>query len=127
VEKQSLYFKLNGSPALRYKSSLHCGLFTQSGLESKVKLKNNDVTNSENKCRFSDMEKFDWHCNPLSDECVITKNCKNRQNLGRHFKARFGDNFKMNVTFMAWLKTNTGKTLLDAVQEFRNNHQKLEG
>lgn len=68
------------------------------------------------------MSKFDWHSETLSDETIITKTYKNTQNVRRYFFTNFGADWKNNRTFMAWFKENTGKTLKDAVEEFRKNH-----
>lgn len=68
------------------------------------------------------MSKFDWHSEPLNDETIITENYKNTQNARRYFYLYFGKNWKNNRTFMAWFKENEGKTLKDAVEEFRINH-----
>ncbi|MBC6111353.1 DUF6434 domain-containing protein [Pedobacter fastidiosus] len=68
------------------------------------------------------MEKFDWHSEPLTDETTITKTYKNTQNVRRYFQSHLGTKWKNNRFFMAWLKDNEGKTLKDAVEEFRKNH-----
>lgn len=68
------------------------------------------------------MEKFDWHSEPLTDETIITKTYKNTQNARRYFQSHFGTKWKNNRFFMAWFKDNEGKTLKDAVDEFRKNH-----
>jgi hypothetical protein len=66
------------------------------------------------------MNKFDWHSEALKDNTIITTSYKNTQNVRRFFQSHFGANFKMNREFMAWLKTNVGKTLGDAIKEFEN-------
>ncbi|MEM1237225.1 MAG: DUF6434 domain-containing protein [Pseudomonadota bacterium] len=62
---------------------------------------------------------FDWHKADLTDATILTDNYKNSQNVRRYFKSRLGDGFKFNIEFMAWLKTNAGKTLADACDEYR--------
>jgi len=62
---------------------------------------------------------FDWHKAPLSDGTLLTDSYKNSQNVRRYFKSRLGDDFKFNIEFMAWLRANSGKTLGDACQEYR--------
>lgn len=69
------------------------------------------------------MSNFDWHSEPLTDETIITKNYKNTQNVRRYFYSHFGNNWKNNRTFMAWLKENEGKALKDAVKEFKKNYK----
>ena len=66
------------------------------------------------------MNKFDWHSEALKDNTIITTSYKNTQNVRRFFQSHFGVNFKMNREFMAWLKTNVGKTLGDAIKAFEN-------
>jgi hypothetical protein len=68
------------------------------------------------------MSKFNWHSEPLSDETVITLNFKNTSNVRRYFQSHFGEGWKNNRIFMAWFKENIGKTLKDALEEFRKNH-----
>lgn len=59
--------------------------------------------------------RFDWHSEDLSPETVITDSYKNTQNVRRFFRTYAGENFKFNIAFMAWMKSNVGKTLGDAV------------
>ncbi len=66
------------------------------------------------------MNNFNWHSEPLNSNTIITANYKNTQNVRRFFQSHFGTNFKMNREFMAWLKTNAGKTLGDAIKAFEN-------
>ncbi|MEM6661416.1 MAG: DUF6434 domain-containing protein [Pseudomonadota bacterium] len=61
---------------------------------------------------------FDWHSADLADETVITDNYKNTQNVRRYFKSRLGAGFSFNIAFMDWMRTNTGKTLADAVTAY---------
>ena len=68
------------------------------------------------------MSKFDWHSEPLSNETIITKNYKNTQNVRRFFQSYFGAGWKNNRTFMMWFKQNEGRTLKDALEEFKKNH-----
>ncbi|MCY6382660.1 DUF6434 domain-containing protein [Hoeflea prorocentri] len=58
--------------------------------------------------------KFDWHSEALTHETVITDSYKNTQNVRRFFKSAVGDQFKFNIAFMEWMKSNTGRTLGDA-------------
>ncbi len=63
--------------------------------------------------------KFDWHSSRLTPETVITDNYKNTQNVRRFFKQHYGEHFAFNTAFMAWMKSNIGKTLADAVEARR--------
>ena len=63
--------------------------------------------------------KFDWHKADLTPETVITDSYKNSQNVRRFFKSQLGDGFKFTIGFMDWIRQNQGKTLADAVAEYR--------
>ncbi len=63
--------------------------------------------------------KFDWHSADLTLETVITDSYKNSQNVRRFFKAHVGDHFKFNIASMAWMKSNVGRTLADAVEAIK--------
>jgi hypothetical protein len=65
------------------------------------------------------MNKFNWHSEPLSLSTPIDKNYKMSQNVRRFFKAHLGDDFHFNKPFMIWMKESTGKTLADAIEEFK--------
>jgi len=62
---------------------------------------------------------FDWNTETLSLETVISDSYKNTENVRAFFKQLIGSNFKFNVTFMDWMKMNSGKTLGDAVDKYR--------
>ncbi|MEM6386635.1 MAG: DUF6434 domain-containing protein [Pseudomonadota bacterium] len=64
--------------------------------------------------KVTPQSKFDWHSATLTPETIITDSYKNSQNVRRFFKAQLGDGFKFNIAFMAWMRSNTGKTLADA-------------
>lgn len=69
------------------------------------------------------MHKFDWHKEPLSPQTIITDNYKNTQNVRRFFKENVHKEFKLNRTMMAWMKGNSGKTLSDAIEEYRRTNE----
>ncbi|UYV37908.1 SAP domain-containing protein [Rhodobacteraceae bacterium D3-12] len=62
--------------------------------------------------------RFDWHSEVLSEETQITDTYRNTQNVRRFFKAAVGPSFKFNIAFMEWMRSNTGKTLGDAVAAY---------
>ncbi len=62
---------------------------------------------------------FDWKNEKLSLETIITDNYTNTQNVRLFFENQIGKTFKLNVKFMDWLKTNSGKTLGDAIREWK--------
>ncbi len=61
---------------------------------------------------------FDWKNEKLSIETIITDNYKNTKNVRLFFQNQIGKKFKFNVKFMNWMKTNSGKTLEDAIIEW---------
>ena len=63
--------------------------------------------------------KFDWHYEKLTLNTVITDNYKTRENVRAFFTEQIGKQFKFNVKFRDWMKSNIGKTLKDAVNQFR--------
>ncbi|MEW7007845.1 DUF6434 domain-containing protein [Lentilitoribacter sp. EG35] len=67
----------------------------------------------------SKRSKFDWHSEVLTAETQITDSYKNTQNVRRFFKEHVGASFKFNIEFMAWMKSNIGRTLGDAVNEYQ--------
>lgn len=62
---------------------------------------------------------FDWHGAALSCDTLITPNYRNTQNVRRFFTGEIGRRFCFNIAFMAWMKTNTGKTLGEAAEEWK--------
>lgn len=79
------------------------------------------------------ISKFDWNTEKLSPETLITDNYKNTENVRMFFLEHIGKHFKFNTQFMDWMKKNTGRTLLNAVDEWnrlsefkKNNLQQTE-
>lgn len=62
---------------------------------------------------------FDWHYSGLSSHTIITPDYRTTQNVRRFFKAEIGEAFKFDRSFMTWMQDNSGKTLGDAVDEWR--------
>jgi len=69
---------------------------------------------------ISPKSKFDWHSETLTLETKITDNYKNTANVRRFFLKEIGKHFKFNVVFMNWMKSNSGKTLSDAIDAWKN-------
>ena len=63
---------------------------------------------------------FDWHYSVLSSHTIIAPDYRNTQNVRRFFKSEIGENFKFDRPFMTWMQDNAGKTLGDAVDEWRS-------
>ncbi|MCU0832642.1 MAG: DUF6434 domain-containing protein [Rhizobiaceae bacterium] len=70
----------------------------------------------------SDPRPFDWHYSPLYSHTVIAPDYRNTQNVRRFFKSEIGERFAFDRAFMAWMQANAGKTLGDAVDEWRKRH-----
>lgn len=62
--------------------------------------------------------RFDWHSAELTANTVITDSYKNSQNVRRFFSAQVGQDFKFSIALMDWIKSNTGKTLADALHAY---------
>ena len=65
------------------------------------------------------MGKFDWHSEKITADTLIDSTYKNTQNVRRFFKTACGDSFTFNRSFMSWMKNNVGKTMGDAVREWK--------
>ncbi|WP_298840393.1 DUF6434 domain-containing protein [uncultured Roseobacter sp.] len=68
--------------------------------------------------RTTPRSRFDWHSAELTPETVITDSYRNSQNVRRFFKTHADPAFKFNIAFMKWMKSNTGRTLAEAVSEY---------
>ncbi len=62
---------------------------------------------------------YDWKKEPLTLNTPITDNYSNTANVRDFFTQQIGRHFKLNVEFMNWMKSNSGKTLGDAVIEWK--------
>lgn len=71
---------------------------------------------------MADARPFDWHYSTLSSHTVIAPGYRNTQNVRRFFVAEIGEKFTFDRAFMAWMQANSGKTLGDAVDEWRRRH-----
>ncbi len=56
---------------------------------------------------------------PLSLDAIVPKRYKSDERHRAFFKSVIGDHFKFNVSFMNWMKENTGKTYREAVTEWQ--------
>lgn len=63
--------------------------------------------------------KFNWNTEKLSRETVITDNYTNGKNVRIFFIKEIGSHFAFNVRFIKWMRQNIGKTLGDAVNEWK--------
>ena len=69
------------------------------------------------------MAKFDWHSETLTLSTQIDKDYKMSQNIRRFFKLHLGEDFHFKRPDMTWMKENVGKTLEDAIVEFKKGNK----
>jgi hypothetical protein len=71
---------------------------------------------------------FDWKNAELNLNTKLTDNYKNTENVRAFMLLHIGMHFKFNTEFMSWTKANVGKTLMEAVTEwkriFKNKKEK---
>jgi hypothetical protein len=62
---------------------------------------------------------FDWNKSTITLNTVITDNYKNTENVRAFMTKEIGKYFRFNVEFLKWTKQNVGKTMRDAVAEWK--------
>jgi hypothetical protein len=62
---------------------------------------------------------INWHSHPLTLDTVITDSYKTTQNVRRFFKGQLDRDIKFTRDMYAWLHNNVGKTLAEAVDEYK--------
>jgi hypothetical protein len=67
--------------------------------------------------------KFDWNNEELSLNTEITDNYKNSENVRAFLKQEIGSCFHFNAEFMKWMKKNIGKTMKDAITEWKRIYE----
>ncbi|MGD1946758.1 MAG: DUF6434 domain-containing protein [Croceivirga sp.] len=70
--------------------------------------------------------KFNWAKAELSLETVITDNVTFGPNFRRFMKSEIGDAFSCHSDFMDWVKSNVGKQLSDAADQWRALEKRKE-
>jgi hypothetical protein len=63
--------------------------------------------------------RFDWSRSELHPGTVITDNYRNTRQVRNFFIGELGSEFSFNVAFLEWLKNNAGRTLGDAVHQWK--------
>jgi len=63
--------------------------------------------------------KFDWKNSDLNLNTVLTDNYTNTENVRAFMTFHIGPHFRFNTGFMNWAKTNAGKSLNDAIDEWK--------
>jgi len=62
---------------------------------------------------------FDWHSGEVTRATPITHSYRNTQKVRRFFVAECGSDFKFDREFMGWMKSAVGKTMGDAIDEWK--------
>jgi len=62
---------------------------------------------------------FDWKNSELHLNTKLTDNYKNTENVRAFMTLHIGSHFKFNTVFMNWAKANAGKSLADAIDEWK--------
>lgn len=62
--------------------------------------------------------KFDWNNSELYLNTKLTDNYKNSENVRTFMTLQIGSHFRFNTEFMNWAKSNTGKSLREAIEEW---------
>lgn len=66
---------------------------------------------------------FNWGNEQLNLTTIITDNYKNSENVRSFLIENIGLHFSFNTQFMRWMKENEGKTLSDAIEEWKRIHE----
>lgn len=69
---------------------------------------------------------FNWKTEVLASETIITDSYTNGTNSREFFQKHCGKAFKFNISFMKWMKENTGRTLKDAVLEWKKQQEEIK-
>jgi hypothetical protein len=67
--------------------------------------------------------KFDWNNAELTLDTEITDNYKNSENVRAFMIREIGSCFHFNTEFMKWMKQNIGKTMKDAITEWKGIYE----
>lgn len=65
------------------------------------------------------LSNFDWKNSELHLNTKLTDNYKNSENVRAFMTLQIGPHFKFNTEFMNWTKANAGKSLADAINEWK--------
>ena len=84
-------------------------------------LSTGEVRSSERK-KVENQSNFDWNKEKLTTETIITNSYKNGENVRDFFTQEIGAHFSFNVIFMKWVKENVGKTLAEAIIEWKRTN-----
>ncbi len=68
------------------------------------------------------MAKFDWHSDEIDRATPVTENYRSTQNVRRFMRSQCGDDFKLDRSFMHWIKDGKPKTMGDVADEWVRRH-----
>lgn len=74
---------------------------------------------NERAFKSAPISRFDWKSAQLSPGTRITDNYRSTENVRLFFEQQIGKQFKFNVQFMNWMKSNQGKTLHTATEVWK--------
>jgi len=63
--------------------------------------------------------KFDWNNAVITLDTIITNNYRNSEHVRAFMKREIGSNFHFNAEFIQWTKQNIGKTMSEAITEWK--------
>ena len=69
-----------------------------------------------------EMTAFDWHSGNVTRTTPITSTYANTQKVRRFFVEECGSSFKFDREFMGWMKSAVGKTMGEAVDEWKSRN-----
>jgi hypothetical protein len=67
--------------------------------------------------------KFDWNNAEIDLDTAITDNYKNSENVRAFMKREIGSYFHFNTAFVKWTKQNVGKTMREAIAEWKRLYE----
>jgi len=67
--------------------------------------------------------KYDWNNAEIDLDTEITDNYKNSENVRAFMKREIGSHFHFNTAFMQWTKQNIGKTMREAIIEWKRIYE----
>lgn len=66
--------------------------------------------------------KFDWHADPIDRATPIDAGYRNTQNVRRFMTRECGGTFKLDRSFMAWIKSGAPRTMGELADEWIRRH-----
>jgi len=67
--------------------------------------------------------KFDWNNAVITLDTIITDNYRNSEHVRAFMKQEIGSSFHFNTEFMQWMKQNIGKTVSEAITEWKRMNE----